>query len=318
VVLKKWPIVEVKINCILLLVVGLSSSGCALFSTKPALPRQVAADSAVEHTDEFTLSVQRADIIYFPVEAIGAGSTEQSVAKIFRTLKSSRTPFVIAWEGIESSQQLTQDLPGEVADEPRWNYTGRLREQCKAVLRETLEVRQLFLGCPRAIVVKLQAGSVLNSDEKKIIPRGYRAPAGGLEDFAEQLAAVRGLQERDIANLYRAHVIAEQFAAEKIVSFMHEHSGGKLLVFARRRDLNGGSSLPAFVAQKLQVRQISFDPGHSRNARPRLVGRSRTRCGLSWLEIVNRSPASTGDTWRALFPRMRARAVVRFFFSPPK
>ena len=175
-----------------------------------------------------------------------------------------------------------------------------------------------FSRCPRAIVVTLQAGSVLNNDEKKIIPRGYRAPAGGLEDFAEQLSAVRGLQERDIANLYRAHVIAAQFAAEKIVSFMHEHSGGKLLVFARRRDLRGGSSLPAFVAQKLQVRQISFDPGHSRNARPRLVNLSRTRCRLSWLEIVNRPPASTGDTWRALFPRMRAGAVVRLFFPPPE
>jgi hypothetical protein len=286
----------VKVNLILVFVAGLSSGGCALFSTKPALPRQVAADSAIEHTDEFTLSVQRAEIIYFPVEAIGAGSTEQSVAKILRTLKSGGAPFTIAWEGIESSQPPAQDSRGDVAGEPRWNYTGRLREHCKTVLRETLAVRQLFLGCPRAIIVKLQAGSVLNSDEKKIIPRGYRAPAGGLEDFAEQLAAVRGLQERDIANLYRAHVIAEQFAAEKIVSFMREHSSEKLLVFARHRDLSGESRLPSFVAQKLRARQISFDLGRSRNARPRLVDFSRIRCGLSWLEIVNCSPASAGDT----------------------
>ena len=285
-----------KINPILLLLAGLSSSGCALFSTKPALPKQVAADSAIEHTDEFAPSVQRAEIIYFPVEAIGAGSTEQSAAKVFQTLKNDGAPFVIAWVGIESSQQPIQDPRADFADERRWNYTGRLREQCQAFLRETLDVPQLFAGCPRAIVAKLQAGSVLNSDEKKIIPRGYRAPVGGLEDFAEQLAAVRGLQERAIANLYRAHVIAEQFTAEKIVNFMHEHNGEKLLVFARRRDLSGGSSVPAFVGQKLKVRQISFDVGHSRNARPRLVNLSRTRCGLSWLEIVNCAPASTGDT----------------------
>jgi hypothetical protein len=288
--------IEVKINRVLMLVAVLSSSGCALFSARPTLPKQVAAENAIEQTDEFTLSVHHADIIYFPVEAIGAGLPEQSAAKILRAIKRGGAPFAIAWEGIESNQQSGQDLRESVANEPRWNYTGPLREHCKALLRETSEVRQLFLGCPRAILVKLQTGSTLNSDEKKIIPRGYRAPSDGLEDFAEQLSAVRGLQERDIANLYRAHVVAEQFSAEKIVNYMREHSGEKLLVFARRRDLIGASGLPAFVAQKLRVRQISFDLGHPRQVAPRLVGRFRTRGGLSRLEIVNRAPASIGNT----------------------
>jgi hypothetical protein len=85
------------------------------------------------------------------------------------------------------------------------------------------------------------------------------------------------LQERDIENLYRAHVLAGQFAAETIVNFMREHEGEKLLVFARRRDLSGDSGLPAFVAQKLKIRQIIFDLDRARNARPRLVSRPRDR-----------------------------------------
>jgi hypothetical protein len=95
---------------------------------------------------------------------------------------------------------------------------------------------------------------------------------------------VKSLREREIAHLYKAHLFAQQFAAEKIVTFMREHEGSKLLVFVRRRDLVGEGSLPYFVAQKLKLRQISFDSDPSlRNARPRLLTLLRAGDGaLGW------------------------------------
>jgi hypothetical protein len=245
-----------------------SCAGCNLASHKPALPTQAAADPANDRVSDLTLAVQAAAVIYFPVEMIGAGSVEDSAAKIVQVLKNEGTRFSVAWQGVEPDAS-EQTSPGE----PRWSYTGKLREQCKTVMRETITARQLYLGLPRTIRARLQSGSVLSNDEKKIIPRGYRTAANSLEDFAEQLAAVRGLDERDVENLYRTHVAAGQFAAEKIVLFMREHTGEKLLVFARRRDLTGECGLPAFVSQKLSVRQIVFDRDRLRSPQPRLVSR---------------------------------------------
>lgn len=244
-------------------------TGCGSFVHKPALPEQAAREVPGDASNNWTLTVQSADIIYFPVETFGLVSRENSAAKIVQALVNGGTPFSIAWQGIEPESEQTS------LSEPRWIYTGKLREQCRVVMRETIDARQLFLGLPRPIRSKLQRGSVLDGDEKKIIPPGYRAPAGGLEDFAEQLATARGLEERDIENLYRAHVVAGQFAAERIVAFMREHEGEKLLVFARRHDLSGACGLPAFVSQKLNVRQITFDRDRTRTTRPRLVSARR-------------------------------------------
>ena len=255
-----------KIDRVFLLAVSLLLSGCGLFSSKPSLPKQAGTESLPDNTDKWTLAVQRADIIYFPVEAIGAESVDQPPVKIVQALKNGGTRFSIAWQGIEHDKS-NPDIPSE----PRWTYTGRLRDRCRTVLRQTIDARHLFLGLPAAIRAKLQRGSVLDDNEKEMMPRGYRTPANGLEDFAEQLATVRGLQEREIENLYRAHVAAEQFAAEQIVTYLREHEGEKLLVFARRRELGGDLGLPAFVAQKLKLRQINFELEGSRKAQPRLV-----------------------------------------------
>jgi hypothetical protein len=263
---------------IIVLLVCVYCTGCGLSSHKAALPKQAGSEAVNDYERDWTLAVQGADIIYFPVETIGAVSGEDSAAKIVQALKNTGTPFAVAWQGIEPDDG-DQTSPSE----PRWSYTGKLREQCKMVMRDTIEARQLFLGLPRTIRAKLQSGSVLASDERRIIPRDYRIPAGGLENFAEQLATVRGLQERDIENLYRAHVVAGQFAAEKIVAFMREDKGEKLLVFARRRELIGDCALPAFVSQKLRVRQITFDRDRARNTRPRLVSSARNIGRLSRL-----------------------------------
>jgi hypothetical protein len=302
-----------KIDRVLLLTVAFLMCGCGLFSTKPSLPKQAGTESSIDNADKWTLAVQRADIIYFPVEAIGAESDEQPSVKIVRALQNGGTRFSIAWQGIEHSKS-DPDIPSE----PRWTYTGQLRDRCRNVLRQTIDARHLFVGLPAAIRAKLQRGSILDENEKGLMPRGYRTPANGLEDFAEQLATVRGLQEREIENLYRAHVAAEQFAAEQIVTYLREHEGEKLLVFARRRELGGGLGLPAFVAQKLKLRQINFELEGSRKAQPRLVSLPRTGGSIGGIQIVNRAPHSGRDRLHRFFPGACACAVVSSFFATPE
>ena len=302
-----------KIDRVFLLAASLLLSGCGLFSSKPSLPKQAGTEPPLDNTDKWTLAVQRADIIYFPVEAIGTEQIDQPSSKIVQALKNGGTRFSIAWQGIEHDKSNP-----ETASDPRWTYTGRLRDRCRTVLRQTIDARHVFLGLPAGIRAKLQRGSVLDDNEKEIMPRGYRTPANGLEDFAEQLATVRGLQEREIENLYRAHVVAEQFAAEKIVTYLHEHEGEKLLVFARRRELGGNFGLPAFVAQKLKLRQINFELEGARKAQPRLVNSRRAGGGIGWFQVVDRAPASAHYRPHRLLPWVRACAVVSSFFAAPE
>ncbi len=299
-----------KINQVLLLTVSLLLGACGLFSSKPSLPKEAATASPPDNADKWMLAVQHADIIYFPVEAIGPESGDQPSMKIVQALKNSGTPFSIAWQGIEHDR----NVPGE----PRWTYTGRLRDRCRTVLRQTIDARHLFVGLPGAIRAKLQTGSVLDENERGLMPRGYRTPANGLEDFAEQLAAVRGLQEREIENLYRAHVVAEQFAAEEIVAYLREHPGEKLLVFARRRELDGDLGLPGFVAQKLKLRQINFELQYVRKAQPRLVSSPRTGGSIGGIQVVDLAPGAGGYGVHRFFPRASARTVVSAFFATPE
>lgn len=302
-----------KIDRVLLLAAALLLNGCGLFSGKPSLPKQASSESPIDSANEWTLAVQRADIIYLPVEAIGSDSFDRPPAKIVQALKDDGTRFSIAWLGIEHDKS-NPDTPND----PRWTYAGRLRDRCRTVLRETIDARHLFLGLPGAIRAKLQRGAALSDNEKGLLPRGYRAPANGLEDFAEQLATVRGLQEREIENLYRAHVVAEQFAAEQIVSYMRERQGEKLLVFARRRELGGSIGLPAFVAQKLKLRQINFELQGSRKAQPRLVSLLPDGGRGGWLQIVDGTPTSARDWLHCFLPGPRACAVVTSFFATPE
>ena len=302
-----------KLDRIILLATPLLLGGCGLFSSKPSLPKQAATEYHADSNDKWMLAVQRADIIYFPVEAIDSASREEAPMKIVQALQNSGTQFSIAWQGIEHGK-----IGPNAASEPRWSYTGRLRDRCRDVLRQTIDARHLFVGLPGAIRAKLQRGALLDDHEKGLMPRGYRTPANGLENFAEQLATVRGLQEREIENLYRAHVAAEQFTAEQIVSHLREHAGEKLLVFARRRELAGDLGLPAFVAQKLKLRQINFELQRSHKAQPRLVSSPRTAGSVSRTQIVNLAPGSARHRLHRFFPGTLACAVVSPFFATPE
>ena len=243
-------------------------SGCGLFPSNPPLPKQASIERLPTTADEtdFKAVVAGADIIYFPAERAAYGARSEPSALILDALQQSGTPFAIAWDIVDATQQPVLDELQGTADGRRdhviarldLNGTGRAREHCRSVLREPglASVRHLALRCPAPLVASIRAGSI-SPDEQHRISDGFTVPAGGLELYAERTSTTRGASQADIAGAYRAHVAAQQFAAGRIVDhFRGAGANGKLLVFVRREDLVTGQGVPHYVAQKLQLRQV--------------------------------------------------------------
>jgi hypothetical protein len=262
-------------------VLAISLSGCGMFG-KPPLPRRASIDSSRDATvEDFASRIKRAEVIYFPVENL-----DRSVADLIRALRDDAKPLAIAWQELGADDQviLNQLSAGQVADPGVvdrlvWNASGQSRESHRSVLRATADLPQLAIGLPAMLRLKLQTGRRLNADEHLLLPGGYRVPSGDLK-FAEEQEDARDLRDGNIPKSYRLHLMAKVFAAEKIVTYMKTHPGGRILVFLRRRDLEGTGSVPDFVTQKVKVRQLILDVGQGANGeRPRLL--TSTRRGVN-------------------------------------
>ena len=261
-------------------VLAISLSGCGMFG-KPALPRRASIDSLRDAAvDDFASRIKRAEVIYFPVENL-----DRSVADLIRALRDDAKPFAIAWQDLSVDDQVILDQLSaaqagdpSVGDRLAWNASGQSRESRKSVLRATADLPQLAIGLPKTLRLKLQTGRSLSAEERLLLPDGYRVPAGGLK-FAEEHEDTRDLRDGNIPKSYRIHLMAKLFAAEKIVTYMKAHPGGRILIFLRRRDLEGTGGVPDFVTQKIKVRQLILDVGHGANGeRPRLL--TSTRRGI--------------------------------------
>ncbi len=243
-------------------------SGCAFFARKPPLPRQASIERLPRPATEtdFSAQVEGADIIYFPTERAASGGRSEPAALLLEALQKRAQPFAIGWDMIDSSQQPLLDQL-EAAREKREELiaqldlaaSGRAREHCRAVLRETgpPSVQYLALRGPRQILGKVSIGDRLTSDEEKLLPRGYK------------------ILSENAGHASKTELVAMEFAAETIVrSFRALGSGSKLLVFASGRSLEGENSVPAFVAQKLNVRQLVFGP--NTRERPKLMTQTQS------------------------------------------
>jgi hypothetical protein len=51
------------------------------------------------------MAVRQADIIYFPLDAVGTDSNEEPAGKILEAFRRNTNSFAIAWQGIETDQQ---------------------------------------------------------------------------------------------------------------------------------------------------------------------------------------------------------------------
>lgn len=238
-------------------------SSCS-FAGRPSLPKRAAIESVAppQEEEQFAEIVQEADIIYFATDRVGAALTSEPAWKLVRALRESGAEFGLGWGVIESGEQAFLDNSNQNAAE-RLDITGTMRERenCRTLLREmrALGIQQVALGCPRDLIAKMHAGEPLDAVTEPSVPHGFEAPPGGLVTFTEHLSPARGLLARQVAELYRAALLSQQFAAERIIRYLQEHKGAKLLVFQQRRELESWPSVPFFVAQKMKLRQVVLD-----------------------------------------------------------
>ena len=279
--------------------VALAVAGCA---GKPPLPKYASVETAARtsSSENFAALVPEADVVYFPVESASHGGRSDPAAQLLAALQQTGAPIAIAWDIIDVSQQpLLDQLAGaqggareSLIAQLNLEGTGRAREYCRSVLRaaQPPALRHLAIAAPPALSEKVRSGEMLSVDEQAQVPRGFRAPPGELERFTDRLGAARAATA-DVTGLYRAHLFAEQFAAQRIAAHFQSGAGGKLLVFLRASDLQPGRGVPYFVPQKVQLRQLVF--GSDRGAAAKLLTLER-RSGRAF-EIVDRAPVASRE-----------------------
>ena len=299
-VLKMRSVTSISKSVATPLAVGAAVMMFAACASKPPLPKYASVEAAARQSSEenFAALVPEADVVYFPVESASHGGRSDPAAQLLSALQKTGAPLAIAWDIIDASQQpLLDQLQGaqgaareEIVGRLELDGTGRAREYCRSVLRAagSATIRHLAIGSPAPVNAKVLSGEPLNADEQALVPRGFRAPAGEMETFAERLAGTRPASG-DIAGLYRAHLFSEQFAAEKIAQHFQGGGGGKLLVFLRKSDLEPGRGVPYFVPQKVQLRQLVFGSDRSPSGTKLLTD---LRSPAPRLEVVESAPGA--------------------------
>ncbi len=231
---------------------------CGSFSSSPPLPQQASIEHGARPTadTDFNAIVPNADIVYFPSDRAVFGSRAEPAALLLDAMQQAATPFAIAWDLIDVTQQpLLDQLPSATSEIARESIirkleiggSGRAREHCRSVLRDRrfASVRQIALRWPAQLAAKLTAAQPLSPDEERALPRGFSPPA-------VELATNRADG--------RVHMVEQQFTAEQIVGYFNAAGGtGKLLVFLQPQDLTAGQGVPFYVGQKVRLRQMVLD-----------------------------------------------------------
>jgi hypothetical protein len=209
-------------------------TSCSFFSHPPPLPRRAAIEPAGSG-EKLAMLVQSADIIYFPSESVALDSRSESAWKLLDALQRESPSFALGW-----------DLAANTDD-----HRDFLAEAGKA----------------GAEIIALRAPAA--TDES---PREFEPPPGDFERFSRRFSS-RDVSEARMRAAYETTLLAEQFAASKIVAHFREHRSGKILVFLRRDHLSRDHGVPFFVAQKTKARQLILNPQHRSQSGPGLLAR---------------------------------------------
>jgi hypothetical protein len=212
-------------------------TSCSFFSRQPPLPRR----AAIEPTgsgEKFSMLVQSADIIYFPSESIALDSRSEAAWKLLDALRHNSPSFALGW-----------DLVANDGD-----HRDFLAEAGKA-------------GAEILVLRASSATTVENSFAE------FEPPPGDFERFSRRFSS-RDFSEARMRSAYETTLLAEQFAAAKIVARFREHRGEKILVFLRRDHLGRDHGVPFFVAQKTKARQLILNPQRHREPGPGLLARN--------------------------------------------
>jgi hypothetical protein len=253
-----------------------SCAGCAFFYRQPALPKHAAIEAnPTPQTDEkFAALVQNADIIYIPTELLGPASRTAPATKLVDALQRGGDSFGIGLDLVGGEEQplFDQWAKRELSTE---NLISHLHLWGTERERENCRA---FLR---------------ETEEWGVRFLALRCPA-------DLLAAARS----------EPALLAEEFAAERIIRHFREHRDRKLLIFLHRRHLQSTRGVPHLVAQKIRARQLLLDSRPDRSFRSELLAlRGRYdawgRCD-AWggyegrgsgggLEIIDGSPRAARD-----------------------
>ncbi|HEX7517933.1 MAG TPA: ChaN family lipoprotein [Chthoniobacterales bacterium] len=270
------------------------------------MPKHAAIESreTPQADEKFAALVQNADIIYFPTELPGPASRSAPATKLVDALQRSENSFALGWDLIGGEEQalLDQWAKRQLSTEnliPRLHLSGTAgeRENCRALLGETKEraVRFLALRCPADLLAAARSEATLDALALLEIPRGFHPPPGDFQRFAERFLTARGMNETGLRAAYETALLAEEFAAERIVGHYREQRDEKLLIFIHRRHLGSARGVPYFVAQKIKARQLVLDSQPHRSSPSQLLA-LRGHCGVLWrLEIIDGSPRAGSD-----------------------
>lgn|GEM_PF-1067579 len=264
---------------------------CGFFVRQPALPRRAAIEGASD--DKFAVLIEKADIIYFPSELVGAPVESERAWRLIEALANDGRHFVLGWDIVGGDDQPLLDQwsrPSAAADPAisrlHLHADAREVESRRAFLRETHKrgAHLLALRCP----------SGLTGEEEFL--RGFSPPPGDFEKFLRRSPAGSAPNDGTLRAEYNSALLAEEFAAQRLAEYFREHRDGKLLVFLHRRLLGDDRGVPYFVAQRVKARQLVLD-SHSRpSERARLMADERR--GLlagRGFQIVDRAPTSGSD-----------------------
>jgi hypothetical protein len=198
-------------------------SSCSFFSPQPPLPRRAAIESTGSE-EKFATLVREEDIIYFPSESVALHSRSEAAWKLLDALRRQGRPFAFGGDAIE-------------AEGDHRVFLAEIEKAGGAIL-------------------PLRPPAQTRLDQ---VSRDFEPPPGNFERFARGFWS-RDLPEVKVRIAYEAALLAEQFAALKIVEHFRAHRDGKILVFLRREHLGHDYGVPYFVAQKTKARQLILNP----------------------------------------------------------
>lgn len=245
--------------------------GCALFYRQPALPKHAAIETrATPQTDEkFAALVQNADIIYYPTELLGPASRTEAAMKLVDALQRNGDSFGIGLDLVGGEEQTLLD---------QW------------AKRELSTEDAIFRLHP------------VGTEQER---ENCRALLRAAKEWGVHFLALRCPPDLLAAAQSEAALVAEEFAAERIVRHFRENRDRKLLIFLHRRHLESTRGVPHFVAQKIRARQLVLDSKPDRSSRSELLALRRRDNNRGWcsargwydgrwgegrLEIIDGSP----------------------------
>lgn len=223
----------------------------------------------------FWETLAQANVIYIS-EVHTNDSHHEYQFDVMRGLKSRGVAFVTGWEMFDVSQQdlLDQWQRGQLASETlldrvewqkHWGNYSQLYEKMLRWSRDE-RVRVIALNAPHALTSKLARGQSLEAADRAFVPTGFHPIPGGFEHFTEQMSQnphAGAAGGTNLQNYYRAQSLWDQTMASRIVEFLRAQPGSKIVVLIGRGHVEGGYGVPAYVRQKMNVKQLVLYPGES-------------------------------------------------------